>query len=89
MRKAVIWKYALTPGVQRLRMPEGAQMMDVGENAFMWAAVDPDAPEEERTVEVIGTGEEFDADIRRRYLGTSEIRVGTGKSKIVHVFERT
>lgn len=58
-----IWKYSLWEGGMRdavtLQMPRGAALLCAREQydqPCVWAEVDPDAPLEERRLEVYGTG---------------------------------
>jgi hypothetical protein len=65
-------------------MPEGAHVLTVGMQVgeiIAWATVDPDAPREERTFLVRGTGHKLNGR-EGRYIGT----VFPG-SLVFHVFE--
>lgn len=82
-----IWKYPLQPSLaQFVMMPEDAELLAVqaqGETLCLWALVSPDAPLEERTIEVLGTGHQTD-EKDRRYIGTAQMH---GGKLVWHVFE--
>lgn len=81
-----IWKYALDVEVE-IEMPIGATVLSVGEQfggPVLWAQVDSDAPMEQRTFRMIGTGHEFDG--TGKFLGTIQMMSG---ALVVHVFEVT
>ena len=63
MKKAV-WKYPTRPGPQTVPMPEGAQLLAIGpdpeKGLAVWALVDMNAPLEDRTFFVVGTGWEME-----------------------------
>lgn len=80
-----IWKYAISmTETQVIQMPAGAQILHVGQqqrNLCLWAMVDPQFPCEDRTIEIVGTGNPM-ASRRRKYLGTAWI-----DPFVWHVFE--
>jgi hypothetical protein len=83
-----IWKYQIEiTDEQSVMMPEGAEILTAqiqGRLPFVWAIVNPTAPEKKRTIEVIPTGMTF-PDASRRYIGT----VQTAEGRLVwHIFER-
>lgn len=86
---AEIWKFPLAVvSVNSLDMPKGAEILTVqtqGDIPCLWAMVDPDAEQERRYVEILGTGQPiFKADgCERRYIGTFQQR-----PFVWHVFER-
>lgn len=74
---AVIFKYPLGeyPGSCTQAMPEGAQVVHVGQQGgvvVVWALVDPDARKREVTLRVVATGDPFDG----YYLGTVQMPNG-------------
>ncbi|RTL09093.1 MAG: hypothetical protein EKK62_04125 [Acidimicrobiia bacterium] len=84
-----IWKFVLDPSVdpQAVKMPKGAEILtarEQGHNVCVWALVDPEAPTECRSFEVIGTGWEVPRR-SRRYIGTAQII--DGSPLVFHVFE--
>jgi hypothetical protein len=59
---SVVYKYP----VDEVKMPRGAKVVHVGEQGgkpFLWALVDPDQPEEERTFIVLGTGQAVNGEL--------------------------
>jgi hypothetical protein len=89
--KREIWKYPIEPSARTsivLLMPLGAVVLSVGvqgDNAVLWASVDPSAPERKRYFVVVGTGWEFD-DENLSFVGT--IQFADGSPSVFHVFER-
>lgn len=83
----VIWKYELAlKGEQTISLPQGAEILSVGVQAggiFIWAMVQPDAPIENRTLEIAGTGTPIDPGVARKFIGT--VQQG---SFVWHAFER-
>lgn len=84
-----IWKFPLsleTPQV--LSMPRGAVVLTVqtqSEQPVLWALVDPDAPTEDRTFFIYGTGWEHETPVdRAAYRGTFQLR---GGALVFHLFE--
>lgn len=87
-----IYKYELTPvSPQTIWLPEGAEILTAqgqhGRNVCLWALVDPERPDEQRSFEVFATGEPVNVDmgVERRYLGTAQLESGR---LVFHVFER-
>lgn len=87
----VIWKKKLQSVVNIVKVPKGAMFLtaQIQPNAgglVCWYMCDPDQPEEERTIWVIGTGNEINSDkiALAQYLGT----VQADHNMIWHVFVR-
>ena len=83
-----IHKWPLTLGVTKIIIPVGANVMTVQaqqESAQLWADVDPDMPDEVRTFEIYGTGEQMPAD-PGEYVATFQLENST---LVWHVFEST
>ncbi len=82
-----IWKFPIfAPQRYTTMMPVGAEILSVqvqGEEAQMWALVDPNQPGEPRTFQSFGTGHPVDAEIVK-HLGTVQF---DGGDLIFHVFE--
>ena len=81
-----IFKYVLKPtDLQTIKMHPG-DILKVGtqcDTVCIWALVDPNAPTEERTFAVVGTGHECQY-TKDQYLGT----VGIDNDRLIfHVFE--
>jgi len=72
----IIYKYELKIlGFQVLEMPEGSQVLSVGNQrgkVCLWAMVDPAAPVSLRAFEVFGTGNPMPDDeiLGRKFIGT-------------------
>lgn len=69
---SVIWKYQLRDVRTTVEMPYGAKVLCVQlQEGYptIWALVDPLAPKECRTFEVVGTGHKVDA-AATTYIGT-------------------
>ena len=84
-----IYKYRLEPGRTELRMPEGAQVLTVQMQhgvACMWAKINPEMSQEDRTFEVYGTGHELPDDPRLLYVASFQMEDG---ALVWHVFECT
>lgn len=83
-----IFKYPLeVTDVQTIQIPQGATILTVQvqyDKPCIWALVDPNEPVESRQIEIYGTGQQLDEDVRRRYIGTFQLR---GGALIFHVFE--
>jgi hypothetical protein len=88
-----IYKYVLPiQGSKIIFLPEGAEILTVqadqkiGEPC-LWALIDLDKKEEQRYLEVFGTGNPvgYDMGVVRKYIGTFQLGEG---SFIGHVFER-
>ena len=83
-----IWKYLLVHQHQQtIRMPAGAEILSVqaqlGE-PHLWALVDPEAPEADRTFRLYGTGHPIDPGLDLRYVGTVLL---LGGGFVTHLFE--
>lgn len=88
--KKQIWKFIVTPDGAPIKMPKGAEILTVqsqGEQACVWALVDPNNEMEERYFEVYGTGHNihYDMGINRKYINTFQLK---GGSLVFHLFER-
>jgi hypothetical protein len=82
-----IFKYNLDVGINRIELPEEAEITSVGysmstQQVHCWAIVDTDKPTKTRRIDVLGTGWEIDADISG-FLGT----VMTREEYVWHVFD--
>jgi hypothetical protein len=84
-----IWKYVLqVTDHQVFMMPKGAEILSVanqGGQLCLWAEVDPNAEYEERTFDIIGTGNPMYSD-----MGVSRLFIGTVLMPpfVWHVYER-
>lgn len=79
-----IFKYPMMTATETFNLPEGAEILHVGQQAggpVLWAKVDPEANLQERTFKVVMTGEPFDS-LGLEHLGT--VMIGP---LVVHVFE--
>src|SRR4051812_15343861 len=80
-----VWKFPLAlVDRQTLSMPRSALPLHVAmqfEQPCLWALVDPDAPVEQRTFLMFGTGHR---DVIGQYLGTFQLQRG---QLVFHVFE--
>ena len=69
-----IWKYPLTPGKsQTVSMPSGATPLSVGVaqgEMCLWAAVTTEAPRVQRTINVLGTGWDWQGHPPGKFIGT-------------------
>ncbi len=90
--KREIWKYKL--GVinsQIIVMPSDAQLLSVqvqNDQPCLWALVDPKKAEvEDRTIEIVGTGQEIHYDMGNAisFIDTFQL---SGGALVFHVFER-
>lgn len=86
-----IWKYVLLKGFDHhiIIMPKGAQLLTVqmqGSAMCLWALVDPLAPKEPRTIDIIGTGWDAEDFSNRRYICSVQMEAG---ALVWHIFERT
>lgn len=86
-----VWKFELSasPDVQRIEMPVGARILDVGEQLgklCVWALVTPGEPRETRLFRIAGTGHSLagDVDPGTHYAGRAEF---SGGALQVHVFD--
>ena len=72
--KRVIYKYPLQlRKEQKLPLPQAANVINVGVQdgtITLWAMVDTDAPSEEITIRIYGTGQEIDPNLVLYPLGT-------------------
>ena len=88
MTKRTIWKYPLEiTDRQNVLMPEGAEILSAQmqrDTLCLWALVNPDAPEQRREIEVLGTGNHA-TESKRRYIATVQM---CGGSLVWHIFER-
>lgn len=74
MTTRVIWKFQLSLSGDPIEMPEGAEIVFVGQqfgDPMVWAIVDPNAKTVDRMLVVRGTGWEWSSD--ERYLGSVQI----------------
>ena len=88
-----IYKYPLAvTDFQEVLLPIGAEILTVqaqGENAFMWALVNPNEQQKEaRNIEIFGTGHPivYDMGISRKYISTFQMH---GGQLVFHAFEHT
>ena len=82
-----IWKLPLTP-FEPVMAPRGAKALSVGmqgEDAFLWALVDPDAPEADMGIGVYGTGHDVPPFVGR-FVGTLHME-DHGQRLVFHVFQ--
>jgi len=84
-----IWKYPLViTDTQNVMMPEGADILTAqiqhGSGLCVWALVNPDAPQQRREIEILGTGNPA-PDAKRRYIATVQM---LGGNLVWHIFER-
>jgi hypothetical protein len=80
-----IYKYPILPNTPTV-MPQGALLLDChvqGDNPYVWALVDPEAPKEQRLLRVFATGEQFDP-TGLIYVGSFH---GIGGWMVFHLFE--
>jgi hypothetical protein len=84
-----IWKFAI-PVVNpaMIRMPKGAEILTVqrqGDQACLWAIVEPEAEKEQRYFIIEGTGNPIHEEdgVTRKYIGTFQ-----APQFVWHVFER-
>ena len=85
----VVYKYKIEAFHETvIVMPEGAEILcsqvQCG-NPVIWVLVNPSNPPQERTVEVLGTGQAMFDDIKRNYIGTFQMREGRN---VFHIFEK-
>lgn len=90
--KQAVWKFRIPMEVKfELAMPIGAEILTVdtqyygrpGEEAVMWALVDPGIRVETRRFQMVGTGAR-ELDGLTEYVGTCQL---TGGSLVLHIFE--
>lgn len=85
-----IYKYKLQPGRTVLDLPDGAQVLTVqmqGDDACLWAMVEPHKPTGRRFFDVYGTGHPMPAD-PGDYVATFQQRNEWG-TLVWHVFDAT
>lgn len=81
-----IWKFPISLGHNKIKMPFGAEILSVDVQAdqpCVWALVESDNSPEPRTVNVYGTGHPM-RDLPGRFIGTFMLQ---GGSLVFHVFE--
>lgn len=85
----VIWKFELkVTDMQHISMPSGAEILSVANQngaLCLWAMVHPEHPKEERSIEIIGTGNPIPVGmgVDRKFIGTAVVN-----PFVWHVFER-
>lgn len=88
MPTKTIWKFPLrVADTQQVSVPRGAQILSaqVQHGALcLWALVEPDEPREDRTIVIVGTGNQAPIMTRLRHIGTAQM---AGGSLVWHVFE--
>jgi hypothetical protein len=91
MSKKQVWKYPITPTErQSLKMPDGAEILDVQVqrgSTCLWALVDGERPKVTRHFVMVGTGHEIpeqDYGVWRVYVGTFQL---AGGDLVFHLFE--
>jgi hypothetical protein len=85
MSKAVVYKYGLIFGRNKILAPAGAQFFSVGVQNLQvvaWALCDPDAARQWQTLLVVFTGEE-----RQQSCDLIPIGTVTIEGLVYHVFE--
>lgn len=88
-----IWKFSFPIADEfSFEMPVGAQILSVqvqngpsGENACLWALVDPSAPREDRAFRIRGTGHDAAGIDAETFIGTFQM---LGGSLVWHLFNR-
>lgn len=89
--KKQIWKFEINKVLLALEMPKGAEILTVqtqdGDNAFIWAIVDPFVEKELRHFEAFPTGQNINIDTANihKYIGTFQI---TKFGFVYHLFEK-
>jgi len=84
-----IWKFPIAAVTSlRVDMPKGAEILTLqrqGDDACLWAIVDPNAEKKARYFEIHGTGNPMYSDmgVERKYIGTFQV-----PPFVWHVFER-
>jgi len=83
-----IWKFPFETGdVIKIKMPEHAKIIHVEtqnkNTPCMWAIVNPEEEQTERTFRVYGTGHPMDENVNQEYMGTYLLY---GGSLVFHVF---
>lgn len=89
MSNCTIWKAVLKPqDTQVVKMPAGAEILcarEQHEQICIWFRCDPTAPESNRDIAIVGTGQTAPAGWESRYLGSAALM---GGNMMFHVFER-
>ena len=84
-----IWKWVLNvTDRQTIKMPALATLLSVqmqGSACCLWALCDPNAPDEQRTLAIYGTGNPMPDD-PGRYIATFQM---SGGELVFHVFDAT
>lgn len=83
----VVWKYHLPTSITDLRLPVGAEILSAqvqNDTVYLWVMVDPLAPKEYRTFEMIGTGQALEEGTRT-FIDTVQMADGF---LVFHIFER-
>lgn len=84
-----VWKYLLSHGRNNIKMPKDAEILTAqsqGDDAFIWALVDPSKEVENRVFDTFGTGHNigYDMGVERKYINTFQM---DGGALVFHVFE--
>lgn len=84
-----IYKYnlAVTDGIQKIQMPQNAEIISAqaqGNQIAVWAVVETIHSNEEREFVVYGTGDDLDVVGKIKHLGTVQFSSG---ALVFHVFE--
>lgn len=87
-----IWKFELTNGESRVKMPEAAEIIVVQSRSgkvVLYADVDTDAPAVDRPFLSVGTGEEIKDEYVLDYIGTVQVAsiLKSEEMLVWHVFE--
>ena len=86
--KKVIWKYKLRAvEKQCLAIPKGAEILSVqlqGNNACLWALVNPEEEKEIKTIGIFKTGNPIATDRQCKFIDTIQLYNG---ELVFHVFE--
>jgi len=86
-----IWKFEFEDtAIQKISMPKNAEILYVDsqtETLCLWALVDPKEEEEDRTLEIFGTGHvvPYGMGVSRKHIGSFQMHLG---AIVLHVFER-
>lgn len=88
---ATIWKFPIPVNLGQpfgtFDVPVGAtfrHLANQNDELALWFEVDPDAPREQRSFLLIGTGHKIPEDAALRYLGTALFHGGT---LVLHCYE--
>jgi len=83
-----IFKYELKDvGIQEIQLPEGAEILCIqtqNDIPFIWAVVYTNVTFTKRFFEIYATGQSFDGNTDRKYIGTYQIKNG---AYVFHCFE--